>query len=141
MNNQSDPLGRFRSKPAPTVVEEDGKRYVIRNGQRIEIETLPEIPSTKPRRKVFKTEHVQVTWRWVEALEQVKTVSAYRLAMRLLAEAFKCEILGGEVILSSEVTRMPRNSKGRAARELQKLGLIQIEHRGDKQSPIVNIIY
>ena len=78
----------------------------------------------KKQRKPFKTAFVQVPMRWIVALEGANAdSSAYKLALRLLAEAFKCSQVGGDVVLSSNVTGMPRSSKSRAAKELQRLGL------------------
>jgi hypothetical protein len=94
----------------------------------------------KPR-KAFKTTFVQVPMRWVKALADADAGgNTYRLALAILAETFKCEQLGGDVVLSSMVTGMHRNSKGLAARELQRLDLIRIEHRRAKQSPLVHVL-
>jgi hypothetical protein len=93
------------------------------------------------QRKPFKTAFVQVPALWITALEDAKaTRSTYRLALRLLAEAYKCSQVGGDVVLSSRVTGLERNNKARAARELQRLGLIRIEPQRVKQSPIALVL-
>lgn len=98
------------------------------------------IPASKPR-KPFKTAFVQVPMRWIVALESANAdSSAYKLALRLLAEAFKCSQVGGDVALSSKVTGMPRSSKSRAAKELQRLGLIRTERQKVKQSLLVHVL-
>ena len=93
------------------------------------------------KRKPFKTAFVQVPMRWIVALEGANAdSSAYKLALRLLAEAFKCSQVGGDVVLSSNVTGMPRSSKSRAAKELQRLGLIRTERLKVKQSLLVHVL-
>lgn len=95
----------------------------------------------KKQRKPFKTAFVQVPARWITALEDAKADrSTYRLALRLLAEAYKCSQVGGGVVLSSKVTGLERNNKARAAKELQRLGLIRIEPQRVKQSPIILVL-
>lgn len=97
--------------------------------------------STKKPRKPFKTAFVQVPARWITALEDAKADrSTYKLALRLLAEAYKCSQVGGDIVLSSKVTGLERNNKARAAKELQRLGLIRIEPQRVKQSPIVLVL-
>jgi hypothetical protein len=84
---------------------------------------------------------LQDLMRWIMALEGANAdSSAYKLALRLLAEAFKCSQVGGDVVLSSQVTGMPRSSKSRAAKELQRLGLIRTERQKVKQSSLVHVL-
>jgi len=52
------------------------------------------------------------------------------LALLILWEAFKQGTK--EVVLSTAVTGMPRETKGRAARELAELGLIRLEGMGTR---------
>jgi hypothetical protein len=95
----------------------------------------------KLRRQKFQATFVIFPMRWVDVLESANTDrSTYRLAIRLLVAAYEREHRGGEIVLSSEVTRMPRNSKYRAARKLEALGLIRIEPRGLKQSPVIHVL-
>ena len=97
--------------------------------------------STKSHRKKFQTSFVIFPAWWIDALERANAGGIlYRLALALLAEAFKCEQLGGDIVLSSTVVGMHRNSKGWAAMELQRLGLIHIERRRAKQSPVIHIL-
>jgi hypothetical protein len=98
------------------------------------------LPAKKPR-EPFKVGFVQVPMRWVTALADADAGgNTYRLALAVLAETFKCEQLGGDVVLSSMVTGMHRNSKGVAAKELQRLGLVRIENRRAKQSPLIHAL-
>jgi hypothetical protein len=83
------------------------------------------------RRRVFKPGWVRLPMSWLEALERSTSVSAYRLAGRILVEAFKREQSGGEIVLSTETTGMPRSTRARAVDELIKLGLIKIKQNGN----------
>jgi hypothetical protein len=62
------------------------------------------------------------------------------LALVILAEDFKRKNVGGEVVLSSWVTEMPRCTKMRAANELVDLGLIKIVKDGKHALRVIIII-
>jgi hypothetical protein len=59
----------------------------------------------------------------------------------ILFEAFKREQVGGEIVLSSTVTGMKRYAKTKAAKELTKLGLIEIGKAGNQAMRVTNINY
>jgi hypothetical protein len=111
--------------------------YVIRYGRRIEVETIT--PATPPR-EPFKTQFVKVPTQWIMALSQTKSTGTWRLAMVILAEAFKRKHVGGEIVLSSQVTQMPDTTRLRAARELASLGLIQLEIPNGRRAPKVLVV-
>jgi hypothetical protein len=113
--------------------------YVIRQGRRIEVVQLDTGQSPKRHRKSFKVQFVRVPVRWIEVLSQTKSAGTWRLALVILAEAFKRERLGGEIVLSSQVTRMPRTARQRAARELANLGLIQLEISGKRATKVLMV--
>jgi hypothetical protein len=97
--------------------------------------------AAKSRRQKFQTSFIIFPMRWIEALENGNADrSTHRLALRLLVAAHAREHQGGEIVLSSEVTKLQRNNKYRAAEKLQALGLVRIERRGLKQSPIIHIL-
>jgi hypothetical protein len=73
---------------------------------------------------------VKLPVKWVEALRKSTSASTYRLALIILTEAFKREQVGGEIVLSLEVTGMYRNTRARAVAELVKLGLIRVRREG-----------
>ncbi len=77
---------------------------------------------------------------WVEVLRKSKRVTTYQLAMAVLSEAFKCEQIGGEVILTTTSTGMLRGNRWRAAKELVELGLIETEQNG-KEALRVSMIH
>jgi hypothetical protein len=47
-----------------------------------------------------------------------------------LIEAFKQEQIGGEIVLSVQVTGMHRNARARAVAELVQMGLIRVRQEG-----------
>ena len=68
-------------------------------------------PAVKKRRKRFETRWVRLDRRWAKALQRSKSASTYRLALTILFEAFKREQMGGELVLSMEVTKMPASTR------------------------------
>src|ERR1700688_2806071 len=95
MNDQSEPLARYRSKPATPLIAEDGKRYIVRDGRRIEVDTLEVLVPPKTRRQEFKEKHVQFPARWGDALRAGRANgSTWALAYVILAETHKCKYLG-----------------------------------------------
>jgi hypothetical protein len=114
--------------------------YVIRHGRRIAVKTIETGVSHKPARKPFRARWVKLPIWWVSVLRRSRNASTYQLALTILCEAFKREYVGGEIVLSSSVTKMPRCTKMRAVRELVDLGLIQLDHDG-KRAGKVSIIY
>jgi hypothetical protein len=116
--------------------------YVIRNGQRIEVEELNvDLTKKKKRREPFKAQWVKLPREWIEALRRSKSASAKQLAMEILLEAIKREQVGGEIILSSAITGMKRNVKQAATKELVKLGLIQTERKGNQAMRVSYLYY
>jgi hypothetical protein len=111
---------------------------VMRQGKRIEVDTLDTGRTPKPRRKTFEAKFVKVPVHWITALSQTKSAgTTWRLAIVILAEAFKRKHIGGEIVLSSQVTRMPHATRYRAARELVSLGLIQLKPGSGREAPRV----
>jgi hypothetical protein len=47
-----------------------------------------------------------------------------------LIEAFKQEQVGGEIVLSTQITGMYRNTRAKAVVELVQMGLIRIKREG-----------
>jgi hypothetical protein len=108
------------------------KQYDTRHGKTFEVVELNtgHIPK-KSKRKQFEPEWIKLPLHWVKALRRSRSVRAYELAHTILVEAFKNHNRG-EVVLSTEATGMPRNSKVRAARELARLGLIKTLSEGNQ---------
>jgi Fic family protein len=97
----------------------------------------PAVKRKKKRR--FKPHWVKLPARWVEILRQSRSVGTYQLALVILIEAFKREQVGGELVLSSQITGMSRSTRARAIDELVRLGLIRIERDGKRAIRVINI--
>ena len=93
----------------------------------------------KRKYQPFKTEWVRLPAQWIDRLEQSNSASTHKLAHRILIEAFKRKQVGGQVVLSRRVTRLPCSTTVRAARELVKLGLIQTQRSGNKALRVTNL--
>jgi hypothetical protein len=99
----------------------------------MEMPSLPRPSKKKRKRKrTFKVRWVKLPFRWVKALRRTKVVSAHWLAHIILVETFRCEQGGGEIVLTTKVTGMHRNTRLRAAKELVKLKLIRIQQVGQQ---------
>lgn len=114
--------------------------FVMRQGMRIEVDTLDTGRTPKRRRKTFEVKFVSVPMHWIKTLSQTKSAGTWRLAMVILAQAFKRKHVGGEIVLSSQVTQMPDTTRLRAARELARLGLIELEIPNGKRAPKVLVV-
>jgi hypothetical protein len=119
---------------------EDGRHYIIRQGKRIEVVPIEvPIPTRRKMRKAFEPEWVKLPRQWIEVLRKSKSTAAWCLAHMILLEAFKCQHTGGEIVLSSAMAQMPKNTRIRAAKELVELGLIRL-HRSKGHAHRVIII-
>jgi len=122
-------------------------RYVERrdpNGklQRIAVvEWNPRASPKKRKRDPFKVQWAKLPWVWVEVLRKSKSAATWQLAAIILFEAFKCEQVGGEIVLSASVTKMSGSTRRRSAKELVELGLIQIEQNGKEALRVSRIYY
>ena len=94
----------------------------------------------KRKHQPFKPEWVRLPAIWIDRLEQSNSVSTHKLAHRILIEAFKREQVGGQIVLSRKMTGLPCSTTVRAARELAKLGLIQIQQSGNKAIRVTNLL-
>jgi hypothetical protein len=78
---------------------------------------------------------------WCEALYRAKSVgTTYKLALTILSEEFKTEYTGDDIVLSTEKTGMSKKVRIRAARELEKLGLIKLRRKRNGQAFRISII-
>jgi hypothetical protein len=87
-----------------------------------------------------KTQFVKVPLVWADRLGSARYAVTFKVAHRLLREHFRS---GGQPVqlANAALTRngVSRHQKWRALRELERLGLVQIESRARK-SPIVVVI-
>jgi hypothetical protein len=86
----------------------------------------------KRKHQPFKPEWVRLPAIWIDRLDQSNSASTHKLAHRILMEAFKREQVGGQIVLSRKMTGLPCSTTVRAARELAKLGLIEIQQSSGK---------
>jgi hypothetical protein len=94
----------------------------------------------KPKHEPFQAEWVRLPALWINRLEQLNSAGTFKLAHRILKEAFKRKHVGGQIVLSRKVTGLPCTTTTRAARELANLGLIQIQKNGNKARRVVNLL-
>jgi hypothetical protein len=92
------------------------------------------------RRKRFQPQWVKLPARWIRVLRQSSSASTYQLAHTILVEAFTQEYTGREIVLSTEVTGMPRPTRARAIDELVRLKLIRVRKEGQKAVRVTSII-
>jgi len=91
------------------------------------------------KRPAFEPRWVRLPARWVRVLRRSKSASTYQLALTILIEAFKKEQVGGEIVLSMEVTGMPSSTRARAVAELVEFGLIRITQNGRRAVRVINL--
>jgi hypothetical protein len=115
--------------------------YVMSHGKRIEVETCYPcgVKPKKKQREPFKAEFVQFSVRWAEALQQSKSAATYQLAIAILFESYKRKHIGGEIVLSSVVTKMSKETRRRATNELVKFGLIEVKRNGRKSPRVTKL--
>jgi hypothetical protein len=94
----------------------------------------------KRKHQPFNAEWVRLPGIWISTLEQSRSVGTFKLAHRILREAFKRQYVGGQIVLSRKVTGLPCTTTTRAARELVNLGLIEIQQSGNKAIRVVNLL-
>jgi hypothetical protein len=113
--------------------------YVYRHGKRIAVDTLnTAIPIKK--RMPFAGHFVMLPDFWIEQLQKSKSPGTFKLAHRILREAFQRQYLGGEIVLSTAATRLSRKVRFVAVKELVGLGLIEVEQNGNRATRVISII-
>jgi hypothetical protein len=124
-------LGKFKSKHAG---------HIIRGGKRIELDVLePKAPARK-KRAPCKAPWARLTKHWSDQLEQARGMATYRLAHRVLHEAFKRQVIGGSVILSEAVTGLRHTSRRRAIEDMLRLQLFNIAQQGKRAAVVTELL-
>jgi hypothetical protein len=95
----------------------------------------------KSKRQAFEPKWVKFPTRWMRALRKSTSVRTYQLAVVILVEELKQRPLGREVVLTSQVTGMPRSSSRRATTDLVKLGLIEVQQEGQQAVRVLRVHY
>ena len=123
-------LDKFKSKSAG---------HVIRDGKRIELETLEPKKAPK-RRKPFKAQWVKTPTEWIRRLKG-KGGAAHELALYILEREFECKQKGGEIILSTTATGLQRMARIRAVKILVDLGLIGVKQHGNRAIKVTHLFF
>ena len=113
--------------------------YVYRGGKRIAVDLINTATPTQKRRP-FEVSFVKLPTYWIDRLERSNNPGTFKLAHRILKEAFKRRYVGGDIVLSTEVTGLSRKVRCRAVKELVRLGLIEIEQNGNQAVRVKSII-
>jgi hypothetical protein len=113
--------------------------YVYRHGKRIAVDTINTTMPTR-KRKPFAVCFVQLPDYWIQQLQKSNSPGTFKLAHSILKEAFRRQHVGGEIVLSTEVTGLSRKVRWRAVKKLVKLGLIEIEQNGNQTTGVISII-
>jgi len=113
--------------------------YGMRQGRRIEVETLDMPKVEKKKRKQWAARWVKLPRHWITALRNTRSVHTYQLAHTILIEAY--ERGTQELTLSAETTGgMSRATKIRSAQELAEFGLIRLKLEGNKAVKITPLL-
>jgi hypothetical protein len=114
-------------------------RYVNRHGRRVAVDTVNVATSSK-RRKSFELQFVKLPSYWIEKLQKSNNPGSFKLAHRILKEDLKRSFMGGEIVLSTEVTGLSRKVRYKAVKELVALRLIEIAQNGKRATRVISII-
>ena len=114
-------------------------RHVYRHGRRIAVDTLNTSTPIK-KRKPFAGRFVMLSDFWIEQLQKSNNPGTFKLAHRILKEAFRRQHLGGEIVLSTAATGLSRKVRFVAVKELVGLGLIEVEQSGNRATRVISII-
>jgi hypothetical protein len=109
-------------------------------GRSVEVDEMPPDRAANGQRKPrFQAEWVKLPTAWIVTLRQTKSISAVQLAMEILSAEFRRKHTGREIVLSAAMTGMPRTTRNRAARELARLGLIEVEMDSRQATRVVQV--
>jgi hypothetical protein len=95
----------------------------------------------RSERKPFVVEWVKLPKYWIERLERARHLATYKLAHRILREAFRQQRLGGEIVLSATITGLSSCNRHRATRELTELGLIRTTQEGNGAVTVTELLW
>ena len=94
----------------------------------------------RKKRKPFKIDWVKLPNFWIERLERCRRLGTYKLALRILREAYKRQYTGGDVVLSAAATGLPQTTRRRAVKEMVELGLIRTKQDGNKAPTVMELL-
>jgi hypothetical protein len=113
--------------------------YVRRYGKKIAVDIV-NTGAQPNKRRPFVVRFVKLPDFWIERLERSKNPGTFKLAHRILKDAFKRHYVGGEIVLSTEATGLSRKVRFKAVKELVGLGLIQTEQSGNQAVRVTNLL-
>ena len=124
MKNEDDPFDLANLRLTPEAVAAMSRAATAKQAR------------AQPKRQ--RQQFVMVPWVWVESLKEARHVATYRLALFVLYQHWKTNkpVLASNVALKA--LGVPRRSKYRAIRELERLGLIRVEWRR-RRSPVITV--
>jgi hypothetical protein len=99
--------------------------------------TLAAAPKPRKAKKKWEKRYTIVPYAWQERLRDCKAISTYRLALYLVYEWWRnggCRIRLSNGVLAAE--GVGRTAKLDSLRELERLGLVQVDWRSRK-APLV----
>jgi hypothetical protein len=91
-----------------------------------------------PSRKRHARQFVMVPWLWVERLQEARYMATYRVALYVLFQYWKTQQPVPVSNVALKARGVPRRSKYRAIRELERLGLVRVEQRA-RRSPVITV--
>jgi hypothetical protein len=112
---------------------------MYRHGKKIAVDSI-NADSPAKKRGQFRVRFVKLPNSWMERLEQSHSPGTFKLAHRILREAFKRQQIGCEIVLSTEATGLSRKVRSNAVKELVGLGLIEIEQVGNRAVRVTNLL-
>jgi hypothetical protein len=101
-------------------------------------------PKKRKWKSKFKPGFVKLPIPWIERLEAADgvTVGTFKLAHRILIEKFKFDqMVVTEIVLSQQVTGLPRRVRARAIYILVKLGLIKVKRRAQAAPRVISLFF
>ena len=118
MSDDDFDLSRFKSK-------KQDRRSVE---EIVAATTVSERPPKKAR-KPFKSKFIQVPTFWCAALRGASGAT-HTMALVVLDEKHKRDYVGGDIVLSAEVTGMNKATRHRATRDMVQRGLFEVDQVG-----------
>jgi len=96
-------------------------------------------PASRPRRRTpFKSKFIQVPTFWREALRGAPG-STFEAALAVLDEKYRRDHIGGEVVLSAEVTGLKKDARRDATKDLIGRSLIEVDQSGRAAPRVVSV--
>jgi hypothetical protein len=114
-------------------------KYAYSHGKKIAVDTVA-ADSPASKRSSFRVQFVKLPGSWIDRLQQSNSPGTFKLAHRILRESFKCQHVGGEIVLSTRTTGLSRKVRSKAVKELVGLGLIEINQSGNQAVRVTNIL-